>query len=109
MQEAQATLSPAGILFSLLFPAVGQTYVSGVVADVRLNQLITIEAIRLHAAEHGSLPDSLADLDVAPARVNPRTNSAFDYSVGRRTGNQQSFTLGDGPDSTSTIKGTLKF
>jgi hypothetical protein len=52
--------------------------------DQQLAILQTVEALRLHAATHGGLPESLADLPV-PAPLDPATGRPIAYSV---TGNR---------------------
>lgn len=48
--------------------------------DQQLAILQTVEALRLHAATHGGLPEALADLPV-PAPVDPATGRPIAYSV----------------------------
>lgn len=63
----------------------------------RLALLRAVEAIRLHAADHGQLPAMLADVTAVPVPLDPATNAPFTYE---RDGD--SFTLradqGDLPD-----------
>lgn len=44
-----------------------------------VRQLMTLEAIRMHAAEHGSPPESLNDLGPVPALPNPFDGNPFVY------------------------------
>ena len=46
-----------------------------------VRQLMTVEAIRMHVAEHASPPASLDDLHLSPALPNPFHGSPFLYSV----------------------------
>jgi hypothetical protein len=39
------------------------------------------EALRMHVAKHGALPESMAALDPVPALPNPFTNRPFELSV----------------------------
>lgn len=48
--------------------------------DQHLAILQTVEALRLHAATHGGLPETLADLPV-PAPLDPATGRPIAYSV----------------------------
>lgn len=48
--------------------------------DQQLAILQTVEAMRLHAATHGGLPETLADLPV-PAPLDPATGRPIAYSV----------------------------
>jgi hypothetical protein len=58
---------------------------SGVVSrthlDRRLAALSCVEAIRHHAAEHGKLPTTLADIKAVPVPVDPVTGKQFAYEV----------------------------
>ena len=48
--------------------------------DQHLATLQTVEALRLHAAIHGGLPESLADMPV-PAPLDPATGRPIAYSI----------------------------
>ena len=61
--------------------------------DQQLAILQTVEALRLHAATHGDLPESLADLPV-PAPLDPATGRPIAYSV---AGNRAVLETGQNP------------
>ena len=54
-------------------------------AEMRIRRdvaaLRVIEALRMHAAEQGSLPDSLDVVTCVPVPLNPATDRPFDYSL----------------------------
>jgi len=67
------------ILASLLLPALSAARNAQVRLDWQLNALQTIEAIRMHAAETGELPQSLEDITVVPVPTSPLTGKLYDY------------------------------
>lgn len=74
--------SGAAAIVGLLFPAVQAAQSAGVRQEYVINRLMTIEAIRQHAASHdGKLPQSLDELSPVPALPNPFTGEAFKYEV----------------------------
>jgi len=46
-----------------------------------IDAMRVIEAIRMHAAETGQLPETLDDISVVPIPLNPATNKPFDYQL----------------------------
>jgi len=57
------------------------------------NRLMTLEAIRMHAAEHdGELPKSLAELSPVPAMPDPTSGKAFEYRI-ESSGEQKTIVL----------------
>ena len=79
-QKAGATA--ASVIGGLLFPAVRQAREAQMRRDMTYNRLMTLEAIRMHAAEHnGQLPKSLDDLSPVPAMPDPFSGKAFEYRV----------------------------
>lgn len=74
--------SVAGAIAAVLYPAVRQAQEAETRSTMAYNRLMTLEAIRLHAARHdGSLPKSLNDLHPVPAMPDPYTAEPFDYKV----------------------------
>ncbi|MEZ6135238.1 MAG: hypothetical protein R3C53_10040 [Pirellulaceae bacterium] len=74
--------SGAAVLMGLLFPAVQAASTAGARQEYLINRLMTIEALRMHAATHdGELPRKLSELDPVPALPNPFNGEAFDYRV----------------------------
>ncbi len=73
----------------LLLPAFGAARRAEVQLSARLAVFQAIEALRLHAADHGGeLPESLADIKAVPVPNNPLTGQPFVY---RRDGNTATF------------------
>lgn len=70
---------PVGILIGTLAPAVQAAYGARQRALQKVHWLLTLEALRMHAAAHGELPDALANLDPVPACDDPLTNEPFVY------------------------------
>jgi hypothetical protein len=81
--------SVAALIAGQLFPAVRQAKEAETRRLMRFNRTLTLEAIRMHAAEHqGELPESLEQLSPVPALPDPYTGKAFDYSVQTIDGKQ---------------------
>lgn len=68
-------------LAGLLMPAVGHALRAQSRLERDMAALQTLEAIRAHLAETGSLPESLGDITVLPVPVNPVTNEPFAYGL----------------------------
>jgi hypothetical protein len=66
-------------LASLLMPAVGNALNAQTRQERDFAALQTLEAIRIHLAETGKLPDKLSDITAVPVPLNPMTNEPFDY------------------------------
>ncbi|MCA9008931.1 MAG: hypothetical protein KDB01_04245 [Planctomycetaceae bacterium] len=76
------TTSVGAAIGGLLFPAVRQARTAETRTLMNHNRLMTLEAIRMHAAEHsGELPKSLAELNPAPAMPDPTSGQGFEYSI----------------------------
>ncbi len=74
-------------LTSLLLPAVSNVMQVEVRMARNLAALQTIEALRMHAAASGGkLPQSLADVKVVPAPLNPASGQPFPYSLDAASG-----------------------
>lgn len=69
---------------SMLLPALGSATKAQVRLERDLAALRTLEAIRAHLAETGSLPDKLDDIKVVPVPKSPATRELFQY---QRDGN----------------------
>ena len=81
-----AAFGKTGIpIASLFLPAVNAVMQAEIRATRNLAALQTIEAIRMHAAETGKLPSTLADVSVVPIPVNPATGDSFPYSFDAAT------------------------
>ena len=68
-------------LASLLMPAVGHALSAQTRLERDFAALRTLEAIRAHLAETGSLPEQLSDITAVPVPVNPVTNEPFEYHL----------------------------
>lgn len=67
-------------LFTIFFPALLRVAFLEARLDRDIAMLQTIEAIRLHAADHsGQLPASLADISLVPVPTDPVTGESFLY------------------------------
>jgi hypothetical protein len=62
-------------------PAVGSALAAQTRLDRDFAALQTLEAIRIHLAETGKLPDKLSDITVVPVPLNPMTNEPFEYRL----------------------------
>ncbi len=70
---------PAKTLANLLYPAVIQVDRASTRLQGNLAILATIEAIRMHAAQFGELPETLDALKAVPAWTDPTTSQNFPY------------------------------
>jgi hypothetical protein len=66
---------------SLLLPAIENIPTTAIRFDRNLAALHTIEALRMHAAETGSLPQRLSEITVVPVPKNPATGRPFEYGL----------------------------
>lgn len=72
--------SVASLIGRHLMPAARNIKEAELRTHLRFNRLMTLEALRMHAAEHdGQLPDTLNDLSPVPAMRDPYTGRHFDY------------------------------
>lgn len=69
------------LLAGTLMPAVNSIRTAGMRLEWQLNALQTIEAIRMHAAQTGKLPTTLAEITVVPVPLNPVTEKPFVYRL----------------------------
>lgn len=79
LQMNGSVSEPATILLNLLMPAMQAAQSAGTRTEQSVAFLATIEAIRMHAAEHGQLPASLENLQPVPALRDPATGAMFTY------------------------------
>ena len=97
-QKSGATVG--SVIGSLFFPAVRQASHAETRRVMTYNRLMTLEAIRMHVAEHdGELPDSLADLSPVPALPDPFSGEPFEYRVEDVDGRQRVTLRAAGPKS----------
>jgi hypothetical protein len=78
-EEVVRSGSPGLSLAGMVMPAIRNVWFAQVRVDRNIAMLRTVEALRLHAAKHGSLPDKLADVTEAPVPSNPVTGQQFEY------------------------------
>jgi len=78
---AKKLANPLLTLFLLLEPGLHSARTAFVRLERKLDVLICLEAIRLHAAKHGALPDSLESITDAPVPFDPATGKPFEYIV----------------------------
>jgi hypothetical protein len=75
-------LSLGATIASLTFPAVSAAGNVEPRQEMVLNRLMTIEALRMHAATHnGQFPATLAELSPVPALPNPFDGQPFEYTT----------------------------
>lgn len=80
--EENRNSSVAAVIMNTLYPSVRQMKEAETRMLLSHSRLMTLEAIRLYAAQHnGELPKSLDELTVAPALPDPYTNQPFGYRV----------------------------
>lgn len=74
-------LSLIGSFTGSVLPAVEMAYEAEVRVETQLQMLRTIEAIRMHIAETGSIPESLDQIKVVPVPNDPQTDKPFEYRI----------------------------
>jgi hypothetical protein len=74
------------ILAGLFLPALSAARTAQERQGWQLDGLRTVEAIRMHAAETGALPRSLADIAVVPVPTNRVTGKPYEYRLDGDTG-----------------------
>ena len=83
----EASAGPAGLLKAFgvtALPSLARIYAVPHRLQREIDALRAVEAIRDHAAEHGGLPQNLADCRL-PVPADPMTGRAFGYEVEGRT------------------------
>ena len=82
MQNQAKLLTQPGEIFAyMMLPAGGQVLRAHARIQRDIDAMRVIEAIRMHAAQTGSLPASLDEIKVVPVPVNPATNKPFSYTL----------------------------
>ncbi len=96
--EKEKTTSAGALFASVLFPGILQIDTAEGRNPTMYRRLMTLEAIRLHAAMHdGEPPESLDQLTAAPALNSPETEQPFEYRI-EQDGGERTFVLsGDIP------------
>ncbi len=78
----ETSLSPGNLFAEQYQPAVDLALSAHRTCQQRHRMLMTMEAIRMHAAAHGGKPPShLQELDVVPPLLDPSTGNDFEYQV----------------------------
>jgi len=87
LEEAERTITrnkPKGVggqLAALFLPSMRAVKRNITRGQVKIDALRCIEALRMHAAEHGELPASLDDVTVVPIPLNQLTGKPFTYRL----------------------------
>jgi hypothetical protein len=82
---ARERFDPMVMLSALLLPAVNAVLGATGRSERAIDELRTIEALRMYAAEHGRWPKSLDDVKQAPLPLNPFTGKPFEYRLDGET------------------------
>jgi hypothetical protein len=99
----------AGVVASLLFPAVKQLHEADLRSRMTRNRLLAIEALRLYGQQHaGRLPSSLEECVDTPAPQDPFSDRAFGYRV-ETTPSRQVVTLTSAVPARFDANKELKF
>jgi hypothetical protein len=69
----------AGRLGKMLLAAVLKVHLAHIRLERKLSAIQTIEALRLHAAKTGELPERLDQVTVVPVPNDPSTGKPFEY------------------------------
>lgn len=81
--------SLAAVIAGLIYPAVVRVNEAETRSLMIYNRLMTLEALRMHAAEHnGQLPESLDQLSPVPAMFDAYSDQPFEYHVEVSDGHQ---------------------
>ena len=67
--------------WGMLLPAGRSIFEAQVRVQRDIDALRVVEAIRMHAAQTGSLPATLDEIKVVPVPVNPATSKPFSYQL----------------------------
>jgi hypothetical protein len=68
-----------GRLARMLMPAIHKVLLAQVRLERRLAAQRAIEALRMHAAKNGQLPDKLDQVTIVPVPIDPGTGQPFEY------------------------------
>ena len=80
----KSQLNPKGfgqIIAAMLLPATQQVMRAQLRIERDVDALLVIEALRMHAAQTGSFPKTLADVSIVPVPNNPATRKPFEYRL----------------------------
>jgi hypothetical protein len=79
--EGPSVFNFGKMVANLLLPAINAARTAQMRLDWQKNALLTIEALRMHAAANGSFPESLDDIRVVPVPENPITHKPYVYRL----------------------------
>jgi len=97
--------SGGAMVAAVFFPAISQVHETEVRKLMTHQRLMTVEALRMHAATHeGKLPESLDQLDPVPAMPDPYTGKPFGYRVESIDGRSTVILSADVPASAETLR-----
>lgn len=81
LSQGKLELGAGGMLANLLLPALSSVRNAELRIERQLNALQVVEAIRMHAADTGRLPEGLDKITVVPVPLNPMTDRPFEYRL----------------------------
>ncbi|HEY1380965.1 MAG TPA: hypothetical protein VGF55_29465 [Gemmataceae bacterium] len=84
-EEVVRSGSPGFSLAGYLMPAILKVQFASVRTDRTINQLRTVEALRMYAAAHGRFPEKLTDITDVPLPPDPVTGQPFEYKLDGET------------------------
>ena len=84
-QEKTAFNSVGKTMATMMLPAVQAVLGASARVQRDIDVLRLIEALRMHAAEHGKFPASLNEISVVPVPDNPATGKPFEYRLDGKT------------------------
>jgi hypothetical protein len=83
--EDASPLNAGRTMVNLLLPAIQAVHKAQIRFVWRKNALLVLEALRMHAAETGSFPKALYQIQVVPVPLNPITNEPYEYRLEGQT------------------------
>lgn len=79
LQPGGSMPDPAQVIAGMLMPAIRASQAAAERNLQSVAFLATVEALRMHVAEHGRFPESLENLQPVPALRDPATGELFEY------------------------------
>lgn len=103
--QEESWSSGGAMVASVFFPAIFQVHEAEVRKLMTQQRLMTVEALRMHAATHeGKLPESFDQLDPVPAMPDPYTGKQFGYRVESIDGRTIVILTAEVPASAETLR-----
>jgi len=84
----------------LFLPAIHKILLANLRIERRLTLLMAIEALRMHAAKNGQLPDKLDQVTIVPVPNDPGTDQPFEYQRDGQTATLVSRVAGEPLETT---------